>query len=108
MSIPNDFARNVGRPFWAVFSWTAQKGHPTGTFLGLLIAALFAIPLAPVRGDDDENEFAAAIAYAQKRTVKLYGAGIGREPGYASGILVSADGQIITAQGVYLSGERLR
>lgn len=74
-----------------------------------LVAATFLVPLAPARSDDDDgNEFAAAIAYAQKRTVKLYGAGIGREPGYASGILVSADGLILTAQGVYLSGERLR
>jgi serine protease Do len=74
--------------------------------LALLAAVVF--PLAGVRAADEENEFASAIAYAQKRTVKLYGAGIGREPGYASGILVSADGLILTAQGVYLSGERLR
>jgi S1-C subfamily serine protease len=75
-----------------------------------LIAALACLFTAvSSRADEDEaNAFAAAIDYAQKRTVKLYGAGIGREPGYASGILVSADGQILTAQGIYLSGERLR
>lgn len=76
-------------------------------FAALLAAALL-LPFAAARAEEEENEFAAAIAYAQKRTVKLYGAGIGREPGYASGLLVSADGLILTAQGVYLSGERLR
>lgn len=76
--------------------------------VAFLAASCFA-PLVPARGEDEgENEFATSIAYAQKRTVKLYGAGIGREPGYASGLLVSADGLILTAQGVYLSGERLR
>jgi serine protease Do len=75
-----------------------------------MLAALspLAVSSALAAEDDFGGEFQAAIDYAQKRTVKLYGAGIGREPGYASGILVSTDGQILTAQGVYLSGERLR
>ena len=52
--------------------------------------------------------FAEANEYAQARTVKILGAGIGREPGYASGIIISPEGQILTAQGIYLAGERLR
>jgi serine protease Do len=52
--------------------------------------------------------FAEAVDYAQRRCVKILGAGIGREPGYASGIIISADGQILTAQGIYLAGQRLR
>ena len=55
-----------------------------------------------------EPLFRDAIAKAQACTVKIYGAGIGRDPGYATGVIVSADGQILTAQGLYLVGERIR
>lgn len=58
--------------------------------------------------DADVNLFADAIAFAQARCVKLYGAGIGREHGYATGIIVSPDGLILTAQGIYLAGDRIR
>jgi len=52
--------------------------------------------------------FSEAIRFAQARCVKIYGASIGREHGYASGILVSPKGLILTAQGVYLSGSRIQ
>lgn len=52
--------------------------------------------------------FKEAIAYAQKRMVKVYGATAGRVDGYASGIIVSDDGLIITMQGVYLDGFNTR
>ncbi len=55
-----------------------------------------------------ERPFAAAIANAQMRCVKIYGAAIGRESGYATGVIVSPDGDILTAQGIYLAGERIR
>lgn len=55
-----------------------------------------------------ESPFAAGSKYAQARTVKIYGAGIGNVIGYGSGILVSPEGQILTTQGVYLSGQRIR
>lgn len=58
--------------------------------------------------DESANPFADAIEYAQKRTVKLYGGGIGREHGYASGIVVSDEGHILVAHGVYISSIRLR
>lgn len=51
------------------------------------------------------NPFGDSIDFAQKRTVKLLGAGAGREHGYASGIVVSEEGHIITAQGIYVSGD---
>lgn len=57
---------------------------------------------------DDSGPFAPAVALAQRRTVKIYGASIGRTPGYATGIIISPDGQIITANGVYLSQGTLR
>ena len=55
-----------------------------------------------------EGPFADAVDYAQKRTVKIFGAGIGRSPGYGTGVIVSADGDVLTANGVYLAGDRLR
>ncbi len=55
-----------------------------------------------------DSTFTAAIQIAQQRTVKIFGAGIGRGAGYASGILVGPNGQILTTQGVFLSAENLR
>jgi serine protease Do len=52
--------------------------------------------------------FTAAIEKAQARTVKIYGGQIGREPGYATGMVVSADGQIVTASSPLLSAEQIR
>lgn len=54
------------------------------------------------------SEFAPAVAHAQARMVKIYGAGIGRSPGYATGLIVSPEGDIITAQGVHLATSSLR
>lgn len=57
---------------------------------------------------DENNIFSKAIQGAQKKTVKIYGGTIGTEHGYASGILVSSDGQILTATGMFLSSKALR
>ncbi|WP_425614112.1 S1C family serine protease [Anatilimnocola sp. NA78] len=56
----------------------------------------------------DNGPFDAAVAAAQKRVVKIYGATIGRTPGYATGIIISPDGQIVTANGVYLGEGSVR
>ena len=48
------------------------------------------------------------LSYAQKRCARIYGSGAGREHGYATGLIVSPDGLILTAQGIYLSEGRLR
>lgn len=48
------------------------------------------------------------LALTHKRVVKTYGAKVGRTPGYASGIIISQDGRILTANGTYLNGERVR
>lgn len=87
---------------------TSKQYSPSHALTALTAALACLFTTVSVYAAEDDNEFASAIAYAQKRTVKLYGAGIGREPGYASGLLVSGDGHILTAQGIYLSGERLR
>jgi serine protease Do len=107
----------------------AQASEPKKTYyksrartLGLLFVFLLTafmskctFAVEPVAGDASvmkpatvAGPFTAAVDYAQRRCVKILGAGIGREPGYASGIIISADGQILTAQGIYLAGQRLR
>lgn len=48
------------------------------------------------------------IAKAQPKMVKIFGAGVGKVEGFATGFLVSGDGKIITTQGVILDGRRIR
>jgi len=45
-----------------------------------------------------------AVDIAQPKTVKIFGASVGRVEGYGTGIIVSKDGHIITGNGVYLNG----
>ena len=59
---------------------------------------------ADAESHESDNVFAKAIAHAQKRCVKIYGARIGRVEGFATGVIVSNDGLILTGQGVFLSG----
>ncbi|MEX2213615.1 MAG: trypsin-like peptidase domain-containing protein [Phycisphaeraceae bacterium] len=85
------------------------------TVLSFVIAMGFGVAIAradntapsakPQAAAADNSPFAGAIEYAQKRTVKLIGAGAGREHGYASGIIVSEDGHILTAHGIYVTGD---
>ena len=70
----------------------------------ILVLVLAVGPLWAGQGDGVR----AALAHAQKRCVRIYGGGAGRERGYATGLLVSPDGLIVTAQGIYLSEGRLR
>jgi serine protease Do len=69
-----------------------------------LLAALRAMP----SDNPPQDSFAPAIATASQRVVKLYGAALGREKAYGSGVLVSADGQIVTALSLMLEGRALR
>jgi serine protease Do len=73
----------------------------------LLFIAL-AVAADPARADDGPAPFARAIEIAQQRTVKIFGAGIGRSAGYASGIIVGPEGRILTAEGVFLGAANLR
>jgi len=73
--------------------------------MSVLLAAETCFAQAPAA---EPGPLSDAIASAQARCVKIYGGSIGRNPGYATGILISADGRILTAQGIYLVGERIR
>jgi serine protease Do len=59
-----------------------------------------------VRAQD--NQFGAVIAHAQQRMVKVSGAKAGNVDGYASGMIVSADGKVLTTQGVFLDGNQVQ
>ncbi|MEX2026605.1 MAG: trypsin-like peptidase domain-containing protein [Pirellulaceae bacterium] len=75
----------------------------------LTIALLLAVGLTTSAQDSAiDGAFAPAVEYAQARTVKIFGAGIGRSPGYATGLIVSPQGEILTTQGVFLAGDNLR
>lgn len=48
------------------------------------------------------------IEATQPKMVKVYGAGAGRVEGFATGILISGDGKILTSQGVFLDGRQVK
>jgi len=48
------------------------------------------------------------IEQCQPKMAKIVGAAAGRVDGYASGIVVGADGLILTSQGVFLDGSQVR
>ncbi len=54
------------------------------------------------------SSFDAVIAQSQPRMVKVFGAKAGNVEGNATGILVSAEGHLLTMQGVYLDGQSIR
>jgi serine protease Do len=76
----------------------------------VLIAVLLSAvtPRVAGRAAHAGGPFAVAIDAAAARVVKLYGAGFGRERGYGSGVLVSADGRIVTTLSVLLESPALR
>ncbi len=73
-----------------------------------LLFALLTSPCPVSQCCAEEGEFAPAIRYAQARMVKIFGAGIGRSPGYGTGLVVSPEGDILTSQGVHLATNALR
>ncbi len=69
---------------------------------------VWAISVPTTHAQNLNGGFDEAIAWAQVRMVKVYGATAGRVDGYSSGIIVSPDGLIVTMQGVYLDGMNTR
>ncbi len=57
---------------------------------------------------DEANFVVNAVDSVQPRMVKVYGAAAGRVEGYATGIIVSDSGRILTTQGVFLDGSQIR
>src|SRR4029450_5625583 len=93
----------------------AARGRIVRPLLFRSLAAMLAVLSlsAPIRAaepaaDGIAGAFAEAVATAEQRTVNIYGGAIGRSPGYGTGLVVSAGGDILTANGVYLAGQNLR
>jgi serine protease Do len=88
------------RTFTASLSWYAIA------LAAMLTASATTSTVAaePVVG----HVFQDALAAAQQRCVKIYGAAAGAEVGYATGVIVSSDGLILTAHGIYLAGSAIR
>lgn len=63
---------------------------------------------ADLPGQSDPGWIQSIIDQAQPRMVKVFGAGAGRVEGFATGLIVSNDGQILTTQGVFLDGQQVR
>ena len=63
---------------------------------------------SPATDETEPNAFQLAIEIGQPRMAKVVGAGAGRVEGYGTGTVVSADGLIVTSQGVFLDGPSIR
>lgn len=69
------------------------------------IAVLLALwPIAGARA----GGFDRAIESALPRVVKLYGLGAGKQAGYGSGVLVSADGEVLTVFSLLIDARNIR
>lgn len=81
-----------------------------GPLLTLALVGLCGAALAAAGAGASQagGPFGTAIEKAQQRVVKLYGGSLGREKGYGSGIVVSADGKIVTTLSILLEGRTLR
>src|SRR5690606_25168553 len=55
-----------------------------------------------------QSDLPALLQQATRRVVKLYGAGIADEHGYATGVIVSPDGLVVTVLGLFLETTNLR
>ena len=89
-------------------SWFGLSGQVRSMTGNVVLLAIVIGAPAIAAAQAGNGPFAKSIAYAQARTVKIYGAGIGRQEGYATGIIISADGRILTTQGVFLAGGSIR
>ncbi len=78
----------------------------------VVLSILFLLSLIPLtlNGQDqgDSSFIQATIDAAQPKIAKIYGAGVGRVEGFATGIVISNDGKILTSQGVFLDGRQVK
>lgn len=76
--------------------------------MGLVALMAHDVAATPFQDSVYSSFIQKAIDSAQPKMVKVYGAGAGRVDGFATGILVSNDGLVLTSQGVILDGKQVR
>lgn len=72
----------------------------------LIFAAILSGPFMAM--DSSKDSIQDIFARSAPAVVKIYGASLGRQQGYGTGTLVSADGQIITQNSVLLTSRTVR
>lgn len=76
--------------------------------LPVLLGCAAAHAAAPTADATAQGALAKLVDGALRRTVKIYGASIAGEHGYGSGVIVSADGTVVTALALLLESSDLR
>lgn len=84
--------------------------------IAIITSLLFCLMVSSAVAQEDVQKkeqtepgfFQTLAADAQPKMVKVFGAGAGRVDSFATGIIVSDDGKIITTQGVFLDGREVR
>ena len=77
--------------------------------LALNVVTALLVPLVGSECHADQWSFLRpTIELSQPKLVKVFGAGAGRIESYATGILVSKEGHVLTTQGGILDGKRVR
>ena len=88
---------------------TVNPGSATERMVrAVLMLAVLVIWMPLDARSDEPNVLARALNLVQPKMVKVYGASAGRVEGYATGIMISENGQILTTQGVFLDGNQIR
>ena len=86
---------------------TSRLIRPARSAMAVLIVSIWTV--SAIAQDVENTSFIQqTIDAAQPKMVKVYGAGAGRVEGFATGILVSNDGKILTSQGVFLDGRQVK
>jgi serine protease Do len=78
------------------------------TIICLFVCNGWMISQTAVWGQGADSFLGKIVAQCQPKMVKVFGAGAGRVEGFATGILVSAEGHLLTTQGVFLDGRQVR
>ncbi|MBX3418370.1 MAG: serine protease [Pirellulaceae bacterium] len=74
----------------------------------LAIVACFSFDVCAIAQSNSSDQIPEVIAATQQKMVKVFGATAGKVDGFGSGVLISDDGLIVTAQGIYLDGSHVR
>src|SRR5690606_31272478 len=93
---------------WIVMRFVAAVCSAQVGAAGAPPEAAASAPLATGASVAPQSDLPALLQQATRRVVKLYGAGIADEHGYATGVIVSPDGLVVTVLGLFLETTNLR